>query len=1360
MAQEINHLSMIGHGTTGSDGIGEGIHLRWSFNDKLGFPPCFKLYRRKSDEGNRYHFPIEDTPISDLLLPYSVRVIMNNEIRFTLHSLIIEGADAGFVNVESVTLPGGTSQRCFHILSGELTILFSKPIARLELVFFLEADSKLKLTALSNNNELYEPYTVQDGDTGLQKISFDIPGATGIKIGGFNIKLTGLNCWLPVNGNGWKRINDYCGCGLPVNQEGTPYTNDVYQLIGKDLAMALCRLGYRRVEDSPITALEFIELKAMLLTMVAEGLAVPVGWTLFPNAEEDTDTALELSKYDFLLTQSLQVFFAKILGLYFLDTDVEDGKYYDYKVTAEWPSWLKRRLDHEIIFDDYVTEQFFFPVWQINEHIVLAGAQASQIVEQPYIISRTELGLELTSENLPIVLSFLKPVTEVQLVIVNPEFGSSTMVSAEAYKNLHSVYTAKEVLTAERGMLRLRAEQIDTIKIFASHVIICRIHYDFEAYPIGLQEYIIGGLKKQNHLHLAKPAGLTASFIPGGTVTGEDGSITERPYLAGLRWNANENPDKELISIAPVLFHLERKPEGGPVELVTEDSPLFVSPSIIENNKINNPIGWPQQRQYYTEAITPDTIVNYRIAAIDLFGRQSGFTDFETYEIAITKPPCPVDVTAKFLDYATYNLATDSFSDVTLNVTEQNWLRSNRKNAILVNWKWTENLQLQAPDAEGFNIYYKQGWLNNYTGIVVSDAVETIVTKTSLNLTPEELKKYAMLNIGPENIPVYEFQILLQFEAPPPPEPVPHVRTAERDIVPEDAFRLCWITQGNQSFLILKNNGNAPHPSLWVLKLNNTPIKNKGFGIVVTFGSTYFINYKDPENWTDTRVSHQEPKNLTLKKNPETTAQPVYKESYKVYIEDPEFPYPAIIASDRNKVRYAQIGVNTFAGETEGTVSSPSTIMAIYREVPTPPAAFAPQQGVPVQALKATAANVHGKSCFALRWNKVNLPVKHYVYRSADETLFSTDNKLRQTRNLSVYDDFKINHPEFNLADVDVIRAIPYESDPGKVAAGYAALTPGQLQTLASLPDNENAFTKINDTAIDENDPVYADRVTEIPDPVNGAGYTPDTTVLLYIDKMLNGQSSNRYFYALRSVDTNGLQSMLSIATPPVEIPKTTPPPAPVITSISGGENQVIVKWAKRPGITIAGYLLYRTQEIKDAQDWRKMELIKANDTDLFTVTVNGSLPDKEFVFMDTSVIARQGYYYGLVAVRLSDEGKWLRSKLSNAKTGQAYDQTPPEPPVWISVTKLQTDLNVEINLKWQSIEKLKCLLKRREINSESYSLSSEWLDIGVYNAAENLWEYEYSDSTFIQPGSKYVYRISVMDSANNFNQSQDSDSI
>ena len=132
-----------------------------------------------------------------------------------------------------------------------------------------------------------------------------------------------------------------------------------------------------------------------------------------------------------------------------------------------------------------------------------------------------------------------------------------------------------------------------------------------------------------------------------------------------------------------------------------------------------------------------------------------------------------------------------------------------------------------------------------------------------------------------------------------------------------------------------------------------------------------------------------------------------------------------------------------------------------------------------------------------------------------------------------------------------------------------------------------------------------------------------------------------------------------------MECPKTTPPPAPVLTSVSGGENQINIKWAKNPGAAINGYLVYRTQEKKLASDWRRMELIKTSADDDFSVAVDGDLPRKEFEFIDSSVLPRQPYFYAVVAVGLSDEGKWLKSRPSSPKSGQAYDLTPPEPPVW-----------------------------------------------------------------------------------------------
>jgi hypothetical protein len=202
-----------------------------------------------------------------------------------------------------------------------------------------------------------------------------------------------------------------------------------------------------------------------------------------------------------------------------------------------------------------------------------------------------------------------------------------------------------------------------------------------------------------------------------------------------------------------------------------------------------------------------------------------------------------------------------------------------------------------------------------------------------------------------------------------------------------------------------------------------------------------------------------------------------------------------------------------------------------------------------------------------------------------------------------------------------------------------------------------------------------------------------------------------------------------------VAIPKTTSPPVPVITSIAGGENQITVKWAKNPGAAIAGYLLYKTQDIQKAGDWRRMELIKINDADAFTVAVNGNLPAKEFEFMDTSAVARQAYYYGVVAVGLSDEGKHLKSKMSAANIGQAWDDSKPEIED-IELSHNVVDNSEAIVLAWmEATTDYECELKRSPGWSDGESRHM------IYDAGNG--QYKYTDIE-VNLAEAYQYQVTV----------------
>jgi hypothetical protein len=124
----VESLKMIGHGTTGSDGIEPGIHLRWAFNYKLGFPPCFQLYRRKSKLQNLHFFRIDNG--MTFALPYSQR-FDNSEFFFTLKSAIVAGRLVTSIDTEEITLPGGREVPVIA-LDGELVFLFSESVSRVE----------------------------------------------------------------------------------------------------------------------------------------------------------------------------------------------------------------------------------------------------------------------------------------------------------------------------------------------------------------------------------------------------------------------------------------------------------------------------------------------------------------------------------------------------------------------------------------------------------------------------------------------------------------------------------------------------------------------------------------------------------------------------------------------------------------------------------------------------------------------------------------------------------------------------------------------------------------------------------------------------------------------------------------------------------------------------------------------------------------------------------------------------------------------------------------------------------------------------------------------------------------------------
>src|SRR3954466_147770 len=102
--------------------------------------------------GNQYDFSIEDLIPGDLELPYTQTVIQNSTIKFKLASAKMSGEMVDWVSIRMQTLENGSSVRCIHV-NGELTILFSKPVAQIELAFFVNDHSDFQIIAVSENQE-------------------------------------------------------------------------------------------------------------------------------------------------------------------------------------------------------------------------------------------------------------------------------------------------------------------------------------------------------------------------------------------------------------------------------------------------------------------------------------------------------------------------------------------------------------------------------------------------------------------------------------------------------------------------------------------------------------------------------------------------------------------------------------------------------------------------------------------------------------------------------------------------------------------------------------------------------------------------------------------------------------------------------------------------------------------------------------------------------------------------------------------------------------------------------------------------------------------------------------------------------
>lgn len=1336
-----HHLRLIGHGTNGSDGIEEGIHLRWAFNDKLGFPVCTKLFRRESFLQNHYVWEIESEKKPDDPILYEVYSIQGiYDVKFQFFPL-------GGIGRKILTkvIHGNTERKVAFIPKGGIEVQFSRPVDRIELGLLIRQESRFDITVLYGEAHTY-PQSVLGTYEGWKDIYFDVEGATGMIISGEEILLSALNVWIcsPVEARPWEEIKLDCGCGLPITlrDKATPLTvSEITPKIDHDIIE--CRLsttkGTKKNKSvSSVSSSNIQKLASLLKEIFAEGISRPHGWTTFEATRKEkrrnpSGQTTQVAIYDMLLAQCLHVPIAKVFDMYYVDHPPESHIYYDYRIETIWPEWNMRKLDKQISFDQLELGQ------KISSRFILEGLyfhhpKDAEVVSQPNEEARTTLGLRLGSQT---AFRFVHPVTEVQLWVMRT--NSSKKVEVQAFRDYYLTYQERVVISKQAQLIRLHINApINEIRIIGGALILSRIHYDFEEPPYFTQSTEICGVKQGiSPYPLEKPDDLRCEYVPGGTMNYQDGKKKIIPFQVGLSWKANENPDIKLLPQHPVAYHIQRKATSGSANRLTQESPVLISAKRSVQGESAVPKKWMEKRQYYLDSPSAAGPYQYQVGAIDLFGRESEFSGFKSYTETVAPPLAPVNVSAVFLDYATYIPPTNSTGLATstnqqLSQEDINWLGSNQISALKVQWEWPVEAQLHTKEVDAFQVFLVEGWLNTYQGTITSIG-EGFLPYSELALTPQEVLAYPLLPTY-QQIPVW----------------ILTVRVEGSVGLEENVLRLSWLKQKNKSFLVLTQTA-GEEVRLTILKseqdLSMMPAVNKGVSISVLPDKAGFINYGVAANWHATDILHH-----TEVRPIPTATTPKVDEGYTLYIPQPAFPQLALSLNDPS--RYGQVGVCASINGMEGATSTPASIMAIYQQAPPAPSMPTYQE---VALEKASPADVHAKSTYYVRWEKTGLEVVHYLYRAMDTSLFLEDNTRRAGGDTVDY--VSLQNQGFPPADVTRISQITYEPNVNDALAQYVDLTPTQMYIIANIPENQAVYTRLHGEPIQENDPAYQDRITEIPDPGESPTYTPASDILMYADTTLNGRGNNVYFYKLKTTGLNGLESSFSPSSLPVICPKTTPPQRPVISSIMGGENQIIIRWAVQPNARVAGYLLYRTDVKANAADWRLTEVIKHNPSDEFSVICPADVP-AYYEFIDTTAAARKPYYYTLVAVGVDDEGRWLRSKEAVPSSGQAVNQTPPVPPditslTWVRVDEQgsvygfdspQPNTQVAVLVEWSHQNaNLQCLVQHQADYMDGFQTVSEWLPTGVYSF---IHKNSYS-------GTDHTYRIQVRDEFGNKNTVQ-----
>jgi hypothetical protein len=363
---KINVLALQGGIADGSeptfDGqpMQKGVHLRWSFLPALGFPPGgFWLCRREAQPGEKQ---IPPPPGASQLASSSGG---------DCGGVTATGAPAGTTSgntwettlpkpCESVTLAGCAAPGCDEVVietfscddAGGLTISERRTVRVEEGAFRIRVQARsiacVRVVGAGSVDECGCGEVPPPDNCGC--------GQTGGC--GSGPPCQGDPCWGQPNNNGWQCWG--VPFTLPVTVEQwparyfgapDPAITAAATVLLDDIREAKRRLGSLQLEASLSAADEkkaLIELRAELVRLVQGFPSMLLNQVpLAPPDAGANAPRLNINVMQQLLLLALDPYFARVLGLYFVDEFAQPGTQYDYSITGYWGS---TNCDNTVVF--------------------------------------------------------------------------------------------------------------------------------------------------------------------------------------------------------------------------------------------------------------------------------------------------------------------------------------------------------------------------------------------------------------------------------------------------------------------------------------------------------------------------------------------------------------------------------------------------------------------------------------------------------------------------------------------------------------------------------------------------------------------------------------------------------------------------------------------------------------------------------------------------------------------------------------------------------------------------------------------------------------------------------------------------